>query len=169
MRMPPMTSTAEPLRIVMVSRHHQLHCFIRVPWSIHAEDTAWALPLLVERRDQLSQPNPYFAHPCTFLGLPNAVPIPSDESVLRWPNYGSPAIGMQPDSSACSKPGKWQERDRNSDSISVHREGAQSRAQAWSRGSRVTLDPGRQDANAEYTGRARQHSLNATGSMRRTS
>src|SRR5262245_28321630 len=164
MRMPPMTSTAEPLRIVMVSRHHQLHCFIRIPWSIHAQDKAWALPLLVERRDQLSQHNAYWAQACTFFGLPNAAPIPSEESVLRWTNYGSPVIGMQPDYSACSKPTEWQERDRNSDSISVHREGAQSRAQAWSPGSRVTLDPGRQDANAEYTGRAQQHSLNTTES-----
>ena len=72
-----MPSTAEPLRIATVSGPHDLHRFIRVPWSIYAEDPAWVPPLLVERRDHLSQRNPYFAHArtCFWLAYRGANPV----------------------------------------------------------------------------------------------
>lgn len=61
----------------MVSGSHDLHRFIRVPWSIYAEDPAWVPPLLVERRDHLSQRNPYFAHArsCFWLAYRGANPV----------------------------------------------------------------------------------------------
>jgi hypothetical protein len=36
--------------------------FIRVPWSIYAEDPNWVPPLKLERRLHLSRHNPYFEH-----------------------------------------------------------------------------------------------------------
>lgn len=41
---------------------HALRRFIRVPWSIYADDPVWVPPLLIERRKHLSPRNPYFAH-----------------------------------------------------------------------------------------------------------
>src|SRR5580765_6423172 len=36
--------------------------FVRVPWSVYADDPTWIPPLLVERREHFSPRNPYFAH-----------------------------------------------------------------------------------------------------------
>src|ERR1051325_3889818 len=36
--------------------------FIRVPWSVYADDPTWVPHLLLERREQFSPRNPYCAH-----------------------------------------------------------------------------------------------------------
>ncbi|MDT8320497.1 MAG: hypothetical protein RQ826_08205 [Xanthomonadales bacterium] len=36
--------------------------FIRVPWSLYADDPHWVPPLLIERRAALSPKNPFFRH-----------------------------------------------------------------------------------------------------------
>jgi len=55
-------TAVESLRIVLVSDSRDLRRFIRVPWSVYADDPTWVPPLLVERREQFSRRNPYFAH-----------------------------------------------------------------------------------------------------------
>jgi len=51
-----------PLRIIPVEGGRGLRNFIRLPWSIYADDPAWVPPLLVERREHLSKRNPFFEH-----------------------------------------------------------------------------------------------------------
>ncbi len=36
--------------------------FIRLPWSLYANDPVWIPPLLIERHEHISSRNPYFAH-----------------------------------------------------------------------------------------------------------
>lgn len=52
----------QSLRIVRVEGRSALRQFIRVPWSLYADDPMWVPPLLIERRQHLSSRNPYFAH-----------------------------------------------------------------------------------------------------------
>jgi hypothetical protein len=52
----------EPLRVVPVEGRQGLRQFIRLPWSIYADDPAWVPPLLMERRQHLSSRNPFFEH-----------------------------------------------------------------------------------------------------------
>ena len=51
--------------------------FIRVPWSVYADDPAWVPPLLLERRQHLSPRNPYFAHArcCFWLAYRGTRPV----------------------------------------------------------------------------------------------
>lgn len=51
-----------PLQVAPVEGRRGLLEFIRLPWSIYADDPAWVPPLILERRQHLSQRNPYFAH-----------------------------------------------------------------------------------------------------------
>lgn len=51
-----------PLRIVPVEGRQGLRRFIRLPWSIYADDPAWVPPLLIERGEHLSKRNPFFEH-----------------------------------------------------------------------------------------------------------
>jgi len=54
---------AEPLRIEPVEDRAGLEAFLRVPWSIYADDPQWVPPLLAERRQHLSpKHNPWFEH-----------------------------------------------------------------------------------------------------------
>ena len=56
-----------PLRIVPVEGRRGLRQFIRLPWSIYRDDPAWVPPLLMERRQHLSNRNPFFEHAkCNF-------------------------------------------------------------------------------------------------------
>lgn len=48
--------------MVPVDDARQRRRFIRLPWSVYADDPAWVPPLLIERREHLSARNPYFAH-----------------------------------------------------------------------------------------------------------
>ena len=57
-----MRPTVESLRIVPVSDSRDMRRFIRVPWSVYADDPTWVLHLSVERREHFSPRNPYFAH-----------------------------------------------------------------------------------------------------------
>lgn len=53
---------AEPLKVAPVEDRHRLRQFIRVPWSIYADDPVWVPPLIFERRQHLSSRNPFFEH-----------------------------------------------------------------------------------------------------------
>ena len=62
-----MTSLQEPhhannLRVLPVRNRKDLKRFIRVPWSIYAEDPCWIPPILFERKEHMSEKNPYFRH-----------------------------------------------------------------------------------------------------------
>ena len=50
------------LQVIPVHNRQQLRQFIRLPWSIYADDPAWIPPLLLERKEHLSAHNPYFEH-----------------------------------------------------------------------------------------------------------
>ena len=50
------------LCILPVRNRKDLDRFIRVPWTIYADDPCWVAPLLVERKEHLSPKNPYFEH-----------------------------------------------------------------------------------------------------------
>ena len=54
--------THNVLQISPVNDRHDQRRFIRLPWSIYANDPAWVPPLLIERREHLSPRNPYFEH-----------------------------------------------------------------------------------------------------------
>ena len=53
---------ADGVRVVPVSNRRQLAAFIRLPWSLYAQDPHWVPPLKLERRLHFSSLNPYFAH-----------------------------------------------------------------------------------------------------------
>ncbi len=40
----------------------RLKTFIRLPWSVYADDPVWVPPLMLERRQHLSPANPFFQH-----------------------------------------------------------------------------------------------------------
>ncbi|MBW1981300.1 MAG: N-acetyltransferase [Deltaproteobacteria bacterium] len=65
------------MRIVPVENRRQQQQFIRLPWSIYADDPAWIPPLLLERRQQLSPKNPYFDHAryCSWLAYSGDRPV----------------------------------------------------------------------------------------------
>ena len=65
------------LRVVPVDGRRGLRRFIRLPWSLYADDPAWVPPLMVERHQHLSPSNPYFAHArCRFwLAYRDAAPV----------------------------------------------------------------------------------------------
>ena len=52
----------DAIRVVPVSNGRQLRAFIRLPWSLYAQDPHWVPPLKLERRLHFSSLNPYFAH-----------------------------------------------------------------------------------------------------------
>ena len=51
-----------PIDIVPVRDGRDLDRFITLPWRLYAGDPAWVPPLRAERRQHLSQKNPFFAH-----------------------------------------------------------------------------------------------------------
>jgi hypothetical protein len=50
------------LQVIPVDDRQKLNQFIRLPWSIYADDPAWIPPLILERKEHLSPKNPYFEH-----------------------------------------------------------------------------------------------------------
>ncbi|MGD2098953.1 MAG: N-acetyltransferase [Desulfobacterales bacterium] len=50
------------LEVKPVIDRNDLRRFIRLPWSIYADDPVWVPPLLMERKEHLSSHNPYFEH-----------------------------------------------------------------------------------------------------------
>ena len=53
---------SEPIQIVPVEGKAMLERFIRLPMRLNANDPAWISPLLFERREALSNKNPFFEH-----------------------------------------------------------------------------------------------------------
>jgi len=70
-------TAAESIRIVTVSNSRDIRRFIRVPWSVYADDLAWVPHLLLERREQFSPRNPYFTHArcCLWLAYRGTRPV----------------------------------------------------------------------------------------------
>ncbi len=56
------TSSSAPLEIVPVRTENERRRFLRLPWSLYADDPAWIPPLLLERKEHLSKRNPFFRH-----------------------------------------------------------------------------------------------------------
>lgn len=50
------------LKIVPVTGRHLMKSFIKMPWSLYADDPCWVPPLIFERKWHLSPKNPYFEH-----------------------------------------------------------------------------------------------------------
>ena len=50
------------LQVHPVNDRSELRRFIRLPWSIYANDPVWVPPLILERKEHLSPHNPYFEH-----------------------------------------------------------------------------------------------------------
>ena len=69
--------TDETIKIVKVEGRTGLNEFIRLPWSLYAEDPMWVPPLLLERRMHLSPKNPYFEHAdfCSWIAYRNGKPV----------------------------------------------------------------------------------------------
>lgn len=59
---PTVRATLESVCILPINESRDLRRFIHLPWSVYADDPAWIPPLLIERREQFSRRNPYFAH-----------------------------------------------------------------------------------------------------------
>lgn len=72
-----MRPAVECVRIVRVSDSRDLRRFIRVPLSVYADDPTWVPHLLLERREQFSHRNPYFAHGrcCLWLAYRGTRPV----------------------------------------------------------------------------------------------
>lgn len=58
----PLRGRASELRLEPVESATDLKRFIRVPWTIYADDPVWVPPLMADRERELSPKNPYFAH-----------------------------------------------------------------------------------------------------------
>lgn len=65
------------VRVLPVQGRRSLRGFIDLPWTVYTDDPTWVPPLLIERREHLSQRNPYFAHAqCRFwLAYRNGKPV----------------------------------------------------------------------------------------------
>ena len=50
------------LQVNPVNARPERRQFIRLPWSIYANDPVWVPPLILERKEHLSPRNPYFEH-----------------------------------------------------------------------------------------------------------
>ena len=74
---PAVRTAAESVRIVPVSGSRDLRRFIRLPWSVYDDDPAWVPHLLLDRREQFSSRNPYFAHArcCFWLAYRGTRPV----------------------------------------------------------------------------------------------
>jgi hypothetical protein len=59
---PEKSDQSDGLSILPVEHAKDLDCFIRVPWSIYEGDPFWIPPLIFERKEHLSDKNPYFQH-----------------------------------------------------------------------------------------------------------
>jgi len=60
--MPHSGEISESLKVISADGRRALREFIRLPWSLYADDSAWVPPLLLERSQFFSLKNPYFAH-----------------------------------------------------------------------------------------------------------
>jgi hypothetical protein len=67
----------EDISLVQVKNRKTLNDFIRLPWSLYANDPMWIPPLLLERRMHLSPKNPYFEHAkfCSWVAYQGGKPV----------------------------------------------------------------------------------------------
>ena len=67
----------EDISLVQVKNRKTLNDFIRLPWSLYANDPMWVPPLLLERRMHLSPKNPYFEHAkfCSWVAYQKGKPV----------------------------------------------------------------------------------------------
>ena len=65
------------LRIEQVEGRRAQRQFIRLPWSIYADNPLWVPPLLMDRHQHLSPKNPYFEHAqyCSWLAFRGERPV----------------------------------------------------------------------------------------------
>ena len=54
--------SGKSIEIREVTGKKDLKTFIRIPWSIYKDDPNWIAPLLFERKEALSNKNPFFKH-----------------------------------------------------------------------------------------------------------
>ncbi len=68
---------SESLKVISADGRKALREFIRLPWSLYADDPAWVPPLLLERSQFISPRNPYFAHAkcCLWLAYRDKKPV----------------------------------------------------------------------------------------------
>ncbi len=72
-----MRTALHPVRIEPIHGSRDLRRFIRVPWSLYTDDPTWVPHLLLERQEQFSGRNPYFAHArsCFWLACRGPQPV----------------------------------------------------------------------------------------------
>jgi GNAT superfamily N-acetyltransferase len=60
-----------------VSGKKDLDAFIQVPWEIYKDDPNWVPPLLIERKEALSDKNPWFEHAqwCAWIAYRDGKPV----------------------------------------------------------------------------------------------
>lgn len=65
------------IEIRKVSGKRDLDAFIRVPWEIYKDDPNWVAPLLIERKEALSDKNPWFEHAewCAWIAYRDSKPV----------------------------------------------------------------------------------------------
>ena len=65
------------LDIREVSGKKDLDAFIRVPWEVYKGDPNWVAPLLIERKEALSDKNPWFEHAewCAWIAYRDGNPV----------------------------------------------------------------------------------------------
>jgi len=65
------------VEIRKVDGKQALNAFIRVPWHIYKDDPSWVAPLLMERKEALSQGHPFFKHAqwCAWIAYRNGKAI----------------------------------------------------------------------------------------------
>jgi len=63
--------------IRQVSGKQALDTFIRLPWEIYKDDPNWVAPLMIERREALSDKNPFFEHAdwCAWIAYRDDIPV----------------------------------------------------------------------------------------------
>jgi len=69
--------TIKTIEIRKVSGKQDLDAFIRVPWGIYKDDPNWVAPLLIERKEALSNKNPWFEHAewCAWIAYRDGNPV----------------------------------------------------------------------------------------------
>jgi hypothetical protein len=71
------SKASSELNIAPVIDRDESQQFLRVPYTIYANDPNWIAPLLIERQEHLAKKNPYFAHARWqgFVALRNGRPV----------------------------------------------------------------------------------------------
>lgn len=69
--------TGTTVEVREVTSKKALKTFIRVPWGIYKDDPNWVAPLLFERKEALSNKNPFFRHAswCAWVAYRDGEPV----------------------------------------------------------------------------------------------